>query len=93
VGFALKLRNPGRIAFITSSDYTRPEEVSDLLQGLERHQVRFVSWYGDLDNVPTAPRGDHLGPLRRYLREHYRVAETFSNGDEIWERKPESSED
>src|ERR1700733_9101267 len=93
VGFALKLRNPGRIAFVTSSDYTRPEEVSDLLQGLERHQVRFVSWYGDLDNVPTAPRGDHLGPLRRYLREHYRVAETFSNGDEIWERKPESSED
>ena len=32
------------------------------------------------------PRGDHLQPVRAYLRDHYRVAKVFSNGDQIWER-------
>jgi hypothetical protein len=86
VNFALRLRNPGRIAFIVPTDYTRPDEVDDLVKGLERHEVRFVSWYPDLDSVPRDRQGNNLAPLRRDLREHYRVTETFSSGDKIWER-------
>ena len=86
LNFALKLQNPGRVAFITPTDYTRPEEVADLMQGLEQHQVRFVSWYQGLDDVPVGPDADHLGPLRQYLKEHYFLANTFSDGNEMWER-------
>jgi hypothetical protein len=88
LGFAFRLQDPGRIAFVRPTDYTRPEEVSGLVRGLEDHQVKFVSWYANLDDKPVARQRDHLGPLRQYLREHYRMAARFSNGDGIWERNP-----
>ena len=85
--FSLRLRNAGRISFLRPTEYTRPEEVEDLLSALEQHQVRFVSWYSGLDREGALdPRGDHLEPVRAYLRAHYRVAKVFSNGDQIWER-------
>jgi len=89
VAFTLRLRNVGRVPFLRPTDYTRPEEVQDAVQALEKHQVRFVSWYSGLDHEAEAvlhPAGDHLGPMRTYLHEHYHVAEAFSNGDQIWER-------
>jgi hypothetical protein len=89
VAFALQLRNAGRVPFLRPTDYTRPEEVTDAIQGIENHHVRFVSWYIGLDYEKDAarhPEGDHLAPIRVYLREHYHLAQTFSNGDQIWER-------
>jgi len=84
--FALRLRDPSRVPFLRPTDYTRPEEVEDAIRALEQHRVRFVSWYAGLDDDITDPAGDHLGPLRVYLREHYHVAVSFSNSDQIWER-------
>ena len=89
IAFALRLRNPSRVPTVLPTDYTRPEEVRDAIDGLETFQVRFVSWNRYLDDDSGAPRragNDNLGPLRRYLREHYRLAATFPNGDQIWER-------
>lgn len=89
IAFALLLHNVGRVPFLRPTDYTRPEEVEDAIQALERFQVRFVSWYIDLDRGIGAAhlsKGDHLAPMRQYLHEHYRLAETFSNGDQMWER-------
>jgi hypothetical protein len=83
--FALRLRDPSRVPFLRPTDYTRPEEVRDAVQALERHQVRFVGWYAGLENEIVDPASDHLGPLRLYLRQHYHLAKTFSNGDAIWE--------
>jgi hypothetical protein len=84
--FDLRLRNPTRVAFVRPTDYTRPEEVRNVVEALEEHKVRFVGWYNGLDD-PVEPAGDHLAPLRQYLQHRYRVAETFSNGDRIWERQ------
>jgi hypothetical protein len=84
--FALRLRDPSRVPFLRPTDYTRPEEVQDAVQALARLHVRFVGWYASLEDEIADPKGDHLGPLRSYLREHYHVAQRFSNGDEIWER-------
>lgn len=89
--FALRLRNAGQVPFLRPTDYTRPEEVSDAIQGIERHHVRFVSWYIGLDREKDAarhPEGNHLAPMRAYLRENYHLAQTFSNGDQILERNP-----
>jgi hypothetical protein len=83
--FDLKLRNPSRVAFIRPNDFTRPEEVRNIVEGLENHKVRFVTWYQGLDN-PLAIEGNHLAPLRDYLEHNYHVAEHFANGHKIWER-------
>jgi hypothetical protein len=87
--FALRLRNAAEVPFLRPTDYTRPEEVAGVIRGLERHQVKFVSWYIGLDREKEAllhPEGNHLAPIRAYLREHYHLAQTFENGDQIWER-------
>ena len=84
IGFNLWLRNPSRVAFVRPNDFTRPEEVRNLVEGLERHQVRFVSWYHGLDDPQV--EGNHLAPLRSYLQSHYRVAKSFDNGHIMWER-------
>jgi len=89
LAFTLQLRNAGRVPFLRPTDYTRPEEVADAIQGIEKFQVRFVSWYTGLDSgkdVARHPDGNHLAPIRLYLEEHYHVAKTFENGDQIWER-------
>jgi hypothetical protein len=89
LAFTLRLRNVGRVPFLRPTDYTRPEEVADAIRGIEKFQVRFVSWYIGLDREKEAarhPEGNHLAPIRLYLRERYHVAEVFANGDQIWER-------
>jgi hypothetical protein len=86
LGFDLRLRNPTRVAFVTPYAFTRPEEVSNVVQALEEHQVRFVGWYHGLDDPTGAAQGNSLAPLRGYLQSHYHVAGTFGNGTKIWER-------
>jgi hypothetical protein len=82
--FSLDLRNPGPVPYVTPYDYTRPEEVQALLNGLELHHVKIVLWTPDLD-LPDNSNGDHLGALRFYLRAHYRVA-SESPDFEAWLR-------
>jgi hypothetical protein len=89
MSFDLRLRNVGRIPFLRPTDYTRPEEVRDTIQALEKFKVRFVSWYSGLDHEKRAaqrPEGNHLAPIRTYLHQHYHIAHIFANGDQIWER-------
>jgi hypothetical protein len=83
--FALGLRNPARVPFLRPTDYTRPEEVRDVVQALEQHRVTLVSWYRGLD-APVDDAGNHLAPLQLYLHGHYHVEKTFLNGDKIWVR-------
>jgi hypothetical protein len=83
--FALRLRNPSRVPFLSATDYSRPEEVRDVVQTLEEHRVTFVSRFPGLDD-PVNNAGNHLVPLQLYLHDHYHVGTKFSNGDEFLER-------
>jgi hypothetical protein len=62
------------------------------VEALEKHRVRFVLWSVWLD-VPGdyRPRGDHLKPLRIYLRSHYHVVKIFPDADyeQVWQRNEE----
>lgn len=88
--FPLGLRNPSQIYFVTASDFTRPEQVQNVVESLERERVRFVAWSVWLD-VPRGEslEGDHLAPLRAYLHAHYQVVKNFTDPDfgVAWERK------
>jgi hypothetical protein len=83
--FALRLRNPSRVPFLSATDYTRPEEVRDVVRTLEEHQVNFVSRFRGLDD-PVDNAGNHLAPLQLYLHDNYHIGKKFSNGDEFLER-------
>ena len=87
--FALGLGDPAQVPFVTTTEYTRPQQVHNVINGLEKHQVRFVVWYAGL-NLPDSPRNSHdnLGPLRAYLRQHYHIAKSFATSDMILERNP-----
>jgi hypothetical protein len=82
--FLLDLRNPGPVPFITPYEYTRPSEVQDVLDGLEKHRVKIVLWTPGLDTLEN-PQGDHLGPLRTYIQSRYHVAKDFPDF-EVWFR-------
>lgn len=87
--FLLRLRNPAAVTFLFPAEYTRPEQVQQIIAGLEEHEVRLVYWMPMLDLPPgrSASPGDHLEPLRSYLRDHYQVVKTFTNRNYVWERK------
>jgi hypothetical protein len=86
--FLLTLRNPARIPSLRPTDYTRPEEVQNLVQALEEHKVNLISWYPALD---TTHAHDNLAAVRLYLLNHYHVEKTFSNGYKIWARNESAS--
>lgn len=83
----LELRNPTPMAEMIRGEYTRPEQVAAIVQGIERVTVPVIvmkpqrntssSW----DQLP-----DHLQPFRDELKLHYRNTITFPSGDEIWQR-------
>jgi hypothetical protein len=85
--FLLGLQNPAEVPFVTDSAYTRPEQVQNAIEMLEKHQVRFVMWSAWLD-VPRHPGADgSAAPLRLYLRAHYHPVREFDDQyAEVWER-------
>jgi hypothetical protein len=86
--FLLDLRNPAEVSFVTGGDYTRPEQVQNVIEMLEKYQVRFVMWSAWLD-VPRSPGGNprELAALRAYLSAHYHPVREFADDEEeAWER-------
>jgi hypothetical protein len=86
--FLLDLRNPAEVSFVTDSSYTRPEQVQNVIEMLEKYQVRFVMWSVWLDVPRTrGADGSSVTPLRSYLRAHYHPVKEFAdNLEEAWER-------
>ena len=84
--FRLLLPDPARVPFVTTTDFTRPEQVSDVVESLERRRVPWVLGWNELDlSGPGFGPGDHLGPLREYLSGRYHVVVIFRYG-KVWER-------
>jgi hypothetical protein len=78
VNFPLGLGNPTPLDFLSRSDFTRPEQVQSVIEGLETKHARWLDW-GPYRGIPDGP-GDHLKPLIDYLRLHYHVVEIFDYG-------------
>lgn len=95
--FYFDLLNPTPLNRIENCGYTTPEQVAEVIRGLEEHRVRYIFWgpADSLDAIPSweNPADAHLGPLREYIRGRYRNAQAFSGvpggKDVIWERKAE----
>ncbi|WP_158793219.1 hypothetical protein [Granulicella sp. L60] len=81
--FALSLESPGPLDFVTTSEFTRPQQVDALLLSMTAHRTRYVFLYPALTKPALAK--DNLGPFREYLAINYHLAKTVSDG-QIWQR-------
>ena len=83
-----KLVNPASIDGFEPSEYTRPEQVTDLQQALESHRTPMII-LSSTKKYPlsTGLPSDHLAPFRDYLYKNYSQTQTLATGDEAWERK------
>jgi hypothetical protein len=80
--YLLELRNPSPVACVTPSDYTRPEQVQQIIQSLEKYPVKYVYWSSVFDMPPpVAHTRNNLTPLRDYLLAGYHIARDFEGDD------------
>jgi hypothetical protein len=85
--FALRTQNPAPIDVFVPFEYTRPEQVAATIEALETNRVPLLMLNRAMFTDPDAnPESDHLDPIRAYLTRAYRLAKTFQNDDELWER-------
>jgi len=83
----LELRNPTPMAEMTRGEYTRPDQVAAIVQGIERVKVPVIVLRQKKDSAGARDQlPDHLQPFRDNLHLHYRKTKTFPSGDEIWQR-------
>lgn len=85
--YLLDLRDPARVPYVVRSDYTRPSQVHNVIQGLETHHVKFVLLASN-DAMPPPRFGgtNNLAPLQDYLNKHYHFVKAFADGEMLWER-------
>ncbi len=83
----LKLRNPTPIEAPGPGDYARPQQIAEVIAGLERTKTPVLLLRPSM-YIPhlLGYRADHLQPFQDYLFAHYRRTATFATGDEVWER-------
>lgn len=85
--FAFHLRNPAAIEGFHASEYTRPQQISALVEALESHPVPLLILRRSRDFLfaKDSP-SDHLEPIRVYVTRNYQLTKTFPTGDEVWRR-------
>jgi hypothetical protein len=88
----LKLRNPTPVEALGPSEYTRPEQVTAVIQGIEKERVPLMILRPPM-YVPHSLgyTVEYLRPFEQYLDRNYRLTKTFSTGDEVWLRKETQS--
>lgn len=85
----LELRNPVYLDTVRTNDETRPEFLARSIAQLEAKRVAYILWSQRLNRPdPACPNSDHLGPLLDYLHARYQRIQVFTDGDELWQRKP-----
>lgn len=94
--FLLGLRDPTPVAFATSTGYTRPGQVREIVQALATGHVPYVLWSVWLD-IPKHGAEDRLtqsvlSPLRAYVEKHYHLVRGFGKPDyeQVWELNRDS---
>jgi len=81
------LRNPAAVDTFEMTEYTRPEQITELVQALETHDVPLLIMRNSKEFLQAAPSpADHSEPLRAYVLKNYRLVRSFATGDDVWEK-------
>ena len=88
--FLFALRNPTKLWWLTSCDFTTPRQAAEALHALERHNVRFVFWSPAIDHMGCPAGSDHIEPIQAFVRKNYQHIRDFdydeSNTIAVWAR-------
>ncbi len=92
VYFPLGLKNPSRYGQIWPSEYTRPEQVAEVVHDLDAKRPRFILWDNSYFSTGVLRvNGDHTGPLAEFVAANYSpIGEVYDIGGkpvQIWELK------
>jgi hypothetical protein len=87
VYFPLGLRSPIYAEGLTPLPLTRPEFIQLAIRQLESKPVPYILWSHYLNDAQNNSISDPLATFRDYLSENYRIAHTFSDRDEVWQKK------
>lgn len=89
VSFYLALDTPPVAELINEEEFSRPEQVTAIVEWMEKKKEQYVVIFPDLPKDP----GSHsnAGPFHEYVRLNYRLREEFPMGkgnwrEQIWER-------
>ncbi len=82
----LAVRNPVFVDYLDSAAQDRLGYLTSSIRDLQAKRVRYVLWSPRLDTPASG-----LGLFRDFLERHYRLVWTFSDQDQVWERKAEDS--
>jgi hypothetical protein len=77
----LGLRNPLYVDVLISQGAEALGYTALATQQLQGRATRYIEWSPALDRT-----GYTIGPFRTFLTRHYQVVQSFSDGDQIWER-------
>ena len=84
---AFHMQNPAAIEGFHTSEYTRPQQISALVEALESHYVPLLILRRSRDFLFTKDSpSNHLEPIRVYVARNYQLTKTFPTGDEVWQR-------
>lgn len=81
--FNFSLDNPTPMDVVTPNEFTRPEQVDEVVRALASHQTPLVLLYPEI--YVSHGAGDNLEPFRDYVHENYHLVEVFHSG-QLWER-------
>jgi hypothetical protein len=90
--FPLQLKNPTRFGQIWPTDYSRPEQITEVTADLKRRPPKFILWDNSY-NLPDElrPPGDNTAPLSAFVLANYAPSgKIYMIGDQpiqIWEHR------
>ncbi len=87
ISFPLRLYCPSPIQQPAPWEYYRPEHISRAIQAMETYRIPLIVHrpYERFRHI-AGYNQELIQPFEDYLHRHYRRIETFSTGDEVWER-------
>lgn len=85
----LSLNSPVFVESLSPFNTTPPQFVELSIRQLEARRVHYILWepYLDSPTSPQHPETYHLTPFRDFMKNNYQKVWTFSDEEEIWERK------
>ena len=92
--FPLRLKNSTRFGQIWPSEYTRPEQVAEVVRDLGQKPPKYILWdNGYLGSGAEHLPGDHTAPLADFVQMRYSpigdIYEMDGKSIQIWEKKPQ----
>jgi hypothetical protein len=82
-----ELRNPTPIEQLGGAEFSQPEQVAEVVEGIEKKKVPIMILWSSIYTPGAGEKApDHLQPFRDYLFGHYRKTKSFAGVYEVWQR-------